>query len=423
MWSPDGEWIYFDIRSDRHGSTFDGSEIRRVHWQSGSEEIVYQTRDGSCCGVVLCHPREEKIVFIHGPSHPNAAWNYGAARRCGVLLTLGEAFPEILDARDLIEPFTPGSHRGGSHVHQFSPQGDWVSFTYEDEYLDSLARQGTCAEANQRNIGIAVPGERVSVRPRHPRNQSGGYYSLICTHTCDQPKPGSDEIQRAYEESWLDGKGQQAGDGSLPSRRLVFLGDILSSDGKKVTELFVVDLPENVVDCDRNHRARTDGKEKRLEPCPEIQQRRLTYLLDGYEPGLQGIRFWPRSTPDGVYVFVLKKDRQGVVQFWRVHSKDGRAEQWTSNSYDVSSAFSLSGDGKWIAHTMRNAICVTSCLSGSTIYLTEPFGVGEEPLPEAVVWNPLGNAIAFVRPQLSAGRFYNQIFVLDVDRAALDHFL
>jgi hypothetical protein len=42
-------------------------------------------------------------------------------------------------------------------------------------------------------------------------------------------------------------------------------------------------------------------------------------------------------------------------------------------------------------------------------------------LPEAVVWNPTGTAIAFVSPQRIDGKSYNQIFVLDVDRTALDN--
>jgi hypothetical protein len=34
-----------------------------------------------------------------------------------------------LDARDLLPPFTPGALRGGTHVHQFSPDGMIVSST------------------------------------------------------------------------------------------------------------------------------------------------------------------------------------------------------------------------------------------------------------------------------------------------------
>ena len=47
-----------------------------------------------------------------------------------------------LDARDLLPPFTPGALRGGTHVHQFSPDGHVVSSTYEDHVLVRNATAG-----------------------------------------------------------------------------------------------------------------------------------------------------------------------------------------------------------------------------------------------------------------------------------------
>jgi hypothetical protein len=420
VWSADGQWIYFDIRSDRHGSIFDGRDIRRVHWKSGSVETIYQAPGDSRCGVVLTHPLEDKVIFIHGPEYPNKAWSYGMTRRCGMLLDVRTKTTELLDARDQVEPFTVGALRGGTHVHQFSPQGDWISFTYEDEYLDSLARQNKTAEKNQRNIGIAVPGHCVSVKPRHPRNQSARHYSLICTKTSDEPEPGSDQIQRAYEESWLGNEGYRKPDGSQQKRAMIFLGDVILEDRRKSTELFVIDLPEDIVTRDRAARENVSSSGRRLNPCPEVVQRRLTFLTEGAYPGLQGTRFWPRSTPSGEFVFVLKKDQQGIVQFWRVRTSDGQAEKWTKNRGDISSSFTVSPDGLWLAHTMDRSVCVTSCLDGRTISLTQAFADQEMPLPEAVVWNPAGTAITFICPQASAESTYNQIFVLEVDRASLD---
>jgi len=421
VWSADGQWIYFDIRSDRHGSIFDGRDICRVHWKSGAVETIYQAPADARCGVVLAHPHEDKVIFIHGPEYPNKAWSYGMTRRCGMLLDLRTETTESLDARDLVEPFTAGALRGGTHVHQFSPQGDWISFTYEDEHLDSMARQNKNAEKNQRNIGIAVPGYCVSVKPRHPRNQSAKHYSLICTRTSDEPEPGSDQIQRAYEESWLGHEGYRKVDGSQQRRALVFLGDVILEDTRKSTELFVIDLPEDIVSRDQAARKNISSSGRRLNPSPAIVQRRLTFLAEGAYPGLQGVRFWPRSMPTGDFVFVLKKDHQGIVQFWRVRTGDGHAEQWTKNHSDISSSFTVSPDGLWLAHTMDRSVCVTSCIDGRTFSLTQAFADQEMPLPEAVVWNPAGTAITFVCPQIIAERSYNQVFVLDVNRASLDN--
>lgn len=47
------------------------------------------------------------------------------------------------------------------------------------------------------------------------------------------PAPGSDEINRAYEEGWV-------GD-----RALAFIGDTRAINGDKVPELFIVELPQS----------------------------------------------------------------------------------------------------------------------------------------------------------------------------------
>ena len=44
-----------------------------------------------------------------------------------------ELIRRSLDAMNYAPPFTPGALRGGSHVHVFSPDGAWVSNTYEDD--------------------------------------------------------------------------------------------------------------------------------------------------------------------------------------------------------------------------------------------------------------------------------------------------
>jgi hypothetical protein len=51
-------------------------------------------------------------------------------------------------------------------------------------------------------------------------------------HDAD-PAPGSDEINRAYEEGWVG------------NHALAFIGDTLSVNGDKVPELFIVELPES----------------------------------------------------------------------------------------------------------------------------------------------------------------------------------
>src|SRR5262249_4542462 len=139
VWSPDGEWIAYDTRSDPAGEEFDGTRIEMVNVRTREVRLLYESRHGATCGVVTWHPREPKVVFILGPEHPTADWQYGPAHRQGMIVDAGRPGVAVnLDARDLTPPFTPGALRGGSHVHVFSPDGLRVSFTYEDHMLSKL---------------------------------------------------------------------------------------------------------------------------------------------------------------------------------------------------------------------------------------------------------------------------------------------
>jgi hypothetical protein len=150
---------------------------------------------------VTYHPREPRVVFIHGPEQPTAEWSYGASRRRGALIDVarpGVARP--LDAMTYAPPFTPGALRGGSHVHVFSPDGGAVSYTYEDEVLARLGATGE-HDRNQRNIGVSVPvAGGVPVARSHPRNHEGEWFSVLVSRTVNRPRPGSDEVPRVSRQ-------------------------------------------------------------------------------------------------------------------------------------------------------------------------------------------------------------------------------
>lgn len=86
VWSADGQWVVYDVRSDPAGSQFDGVRIERVHVRTGEVQRLFVARDGAACGVVTASPVDDRIVFIHGPEHPTRDWSYAAWHRRGVLL-------------------------------------------------------------------------------------------------------------------------------------------------------------------------------------------------------------------------------------------------------------------------------------------------------------------------------------------------
>ncbi|MDZ4658715.1 MAG: DUF3748 domain-containing protein [Bythopirellula sp.] len=405
VWSPDGEWLVYDIRSDPAGSIFNGKRIERVHVDSGRVEVPYERQNDACCGVATYHPSDEKVVFILGPEHPNSDWQYSACHRQGMIVNTSqpqEIYP--LDARDLTPPFTPGALRGGTHVHVFSRDGKFVSFTYDDHILTELGE-------NQRNIGMSLVDRPVIVPRSHPRNHDGTAFSVLVTKTVNQPQPGSDEICRAYEDAWIGSQGYVRSDGSRQTHALAFLGDVITANGQTITELFAVDLPQDMTVEGTEPLAGTETR----RPAPPLgtMQRRLTYTADRKHPGLQGPRHWPRSSPDGSQIAFLMRDDNGHVQLWTISPNGGLPRQITHQPFDIASAFTWHPNGVDVAATADGSVWLIDTTSRETRRLTRAASEKFSPLGEACVFSPDGRQIAYVQPVHRDGATYNQIFVVE----------
>jgi dipeptidyl aminopeptidase/acylaminoacyl peptidase len=413
VWSPDGQWIVYDTRSDAAGEKFDGSTIEIVNVETGDVREIFRSRNGSHCGVATFSPKDNRVVFIHGPENPTSDWQYGPYHRQGVVVDIDrphEATP--LDARDLTPPYTAGALRGGSHVHIFDDEGAWVSYTYEDHVLATLdATPNTLPhETNQRNIGVSVPGRPVRPAGDHPRNHDGSTFSVLVTRTVDNPRPGSDEISRAFEEGWIGTHGYTRRDGTRQRHALAFQGKVVAPNGEAIAEVFVVDIPEDVT---RQGDLPLAGTETtRPAPPRGVVQRRLTFTHDRKHPGIQGPRHWLRTSPDGERIAFLMRDQDGVVQIWTVSPNGGQPRQLTHNSFDVASTFSWSPDGGSIAYIADGSVFVSNAKSGDATRLTPKTDSASSPRPEACVFSPDGNRIAYVRPVTHNGATYNQIFVV-----------
>ena len=411
VWSSDSEWIVYDTRSDAAGNQFDGATIEMVNVRTGGVKELYRAKRGAHCGVATFHPREQKVAFILGPENPAPDWEYGPWHRQGVIVDTARPGSAVnLDARDLTPPFTPGALRGGSHVHVWDAAGDWVSFTYEDHVLAQLRAETPDHDVNLRNIGVSIPRLRVRVKPDHPRNHDGEYFSVLVTRTTAKPKPGSDEINKAFEEGWVGTDGYSRADGTRQNRSLAFQGQVLTAKGKTNSEIFIVDLPDDLTQPGDGPLA---GTETRMPLPPKgCVQRRLTFTAERRFPGIQGPRHWLRASPDGSRIAFLMKDDEGIAQLWTVSPNGGRPAQVTRNPSSIASTFTWSPDGRHVAHVMDNSVCITEVASGATHRLTSRTDDAAAPRPEACVFSPDGKKLAYVRRVTELGLTANQIFVL-----------
>ena len=412
-WSPDGQWLVYDPRSDPAGDQFDGSRIEMVNVQTGEVKELYQARHGAHCGVATFNPLQNEVVFILGPEHPGSEWQYCAWHRQGVIVeTRRPGVMRNLDARDLVPPFTQGALRGGSHLHVWDAAGLWVSFTYEDHVLARFQQETQQHQMNLRNVGVSIPGHSVQVPRTHPRNHDGDYFTVLVTRTCANPEPGSDQIKRAFEESWVGTNGYVRPDGSRQQHALAFQGQVVTRSRQTVSEVFIVDLPEDLTIPGNGPLAGTETQ--RPFPPKGTVQRRLTFTAERKFPGIQGPRHWLRSSPNGQRIAFLMKDDAGVAQLWTVSPNGGTPTQLTHNQASIASAFTWSPDGTQIAHVMDNSVCVTLVEDGRTQRLTPRSQDAQAPRPEACVFCPDGKRIAFVRPTSAGQASYNQIWVVEV---------
>jgi Protein of unknown function (DUF3748)/WD40-like Beta Propeller Repeat len=394
VWSPDSQWIVYDTRSDAAGEKFDGCRIEMVNVRSGEVRVLYESREGAHCGVATFHPRQSRVVFILGPGNPTPDWSYNACHRQGVMVdTARPGVAANLDARDLVPPFTPGALRGGSHVHVWDSAGERVSFTYEDHVL------APCG-LNQRNLGVSVPVRPVVVPRTHPRNCDGSHFTVLVTRTTATPRPGSDEIKKAFEEGWVG------------RRALAFQGLVVTGKGETMAEVFIARLPDDLTQPGDGPLA---GTETTMPSPPRgVTQRRLTFTAGRKYPGIQGPRHWLRGSPDGSRIAFLMKDDAGIVQLWTVSPDGGAPTQLTHNPWPVASAFTWSPDGRCLAHVMDNSVCVTDAATGATTRLTPRSDDAGAPRPEACVFSPDGTRIAFVRRVPSPDVPANQIFMVNL---------
>ena len=418
VFSPDDKWIVYDTRNDET-QIVRTCCIEKVNVRTAEVVRLYsaprQSVHGPGVGAAAWHPSEDKVIFIHGLLNCDESKPYGAVRRFGAILDNSRTPARIAsaEARTVAEPLVPGALRGGTHAHSWSADGQWISFTYNDYLMEQLQKTSPGKVKDLRTIGVMSSAARVSVFPEDAENFSGQYFATVTASVTESPRPGSDEIEKAFDECWIGTNGYLRGDGARQRRAVAFQGHIRDANDSLVTEIFISDIPDDITKASESQLLQGTFTSR---PCvPEgLVQRRLTFTTTRKFPGIQSPRFWLRSAPDGSEVYFLMKDDAGLVQIFSVSVAGGEIRQITDLPRPVQAQFNVSPDGRSIAVIADNSVWVTDIRSGQLRRLTPRSADAEAPTV-AVVWDNRGKTVAYNRYVRSGKGQFLQIFTLKVN--------
>lgn len=394
VFSKGGQWIVFDGRNDdtKIGET---AIIGLVNVETGEERIVYQTNNqtiyGPGVGAASFSPARDRLAFIHGLPNADQEKPYDITRRTGVAVDLDKPMtPVFLDARDMTTPYTPGSLRGGTHSHCWSGDGAMLSFTYNDELV----------EPQLRGVGVMLPHDGKVEVDEVAGNNHGEMYAVIVSDVVAEPRPGSDEINKAFDECWIGRKGYRTSDNREVRYAVAFQGNVANEQGKTVTEIFIVDIDEEKIKEDMSAVGNVGERPK----VPKgIRQRRLTYGAN-----LSDFRHWLRASEDGQYIYALAKDENGNNQVIRCAVNRGELSFVTNNPFSISSPFNLCRDGKKITFVAENNVFVYDMDRNESIQLTRN-DLKEQRVVGTPSFSPNGDFVVYNQYERMRDKEYLQI--------------
>ncbi len=415
--APDDQWIIYDTRNADPDIGRTG-RIERINPKSKEVDTVYQSvgqsEYGPGVGAAAYSTVDDRVIFIHGLPNADKERPYGISRRTGTGVHFDQ--PDQLihyDARDISSPYTLGALRGGSHAHSWSGDGSWISFTYNDEVMADLALTDTSVK-NLRMVGVMAPWGAVKVPDDdQEENNNGTMFSMIVSRVTESPRPGSDEISKAYEDGWIGQNGYVDASGKHHPKAVAFLGDVRDSEGQVVTEVFVVDLPEEKPDLSEEEQLKGNDHSRPMPPSM-VQQRRVTFTSERKYPGVQGPRQWMKSSPDGAVLYFMMKDDHGLIQLYSVPTAGGEVRHITSNDFSMETAFDIDPSGKFAAYGSDEKIYLTTLESGDTKCVTPQVAKNYAGL-RAIQWSHSGKYLTYNRKVQDHDSSYFQIFTLSKD--------
>jgi len=413
--SPDNQWLAYDTRTD-DGGIAASAKIEKVNVRTGEKKVVYEIKNnqifGPGVGAASYSPVANQIVFIHGLNNVTEQNPYQQWRRTGVMIDEARNDnPIYVDARDINPPFIKGALRGGTHRHEFSGDGNWIGFTYNDAIMKAL-EDTTGQKHNLRTIGVSKKNKSIEVsNKKEGENISGEWFTALVVKVTPNPKIGSDEISHAAGDSWVGKNGYLKPDGTRQMAR-AFIGTVKAENGENVDEVFIVDIPENI-EIDGESGPLEGTKTQLPQPPKGASQRRLTYTAKSNHKGCTGI---VRASFDGSLLAFLAKDEQNIKQIFTISPNGGKPKQITFHESNVEGSVRWHPSGKSIFYIWNGSVCEVEINDIDFDKRLKIISKPSEPSPTNLVVAHDGNTLAFNRlidnPQ--SGLKNKQIFLIQL---------
>jgi hypothetical protein len=341
--SPDGRFLVFDCRDEK--GINGNSRLGKVDVRTGETTVFYMQKPPALGVGAASFLSNQEVIAIHALTN---GLTYDFTVRGGMIIAAdGSGKTRWLDSRDITPPFTPGALRGGTHKHEPDATGEWIGFTYNDHIMK------TERGSDLRNVGVSRRGRRVPVHAdAQGRNFEGESFSVLLTTCVDNPKPGSDEYQRAEGDCWVGSAGYITAEGKRQRAR-AFRGTVAAKENGTTAyygEVFVVDVPADITV--PGPLGPLEGTETDYPKPPKgVVIHRLTHTARNTEKRLRGVSGHIRASGDGNWIaFVGKVLKDGGVtqQLFCVSPSSGQIKQLSSITGGVVGDPRFSPDSKYV---------------------------------------------------------------------------
>jgi len=293
--SYDDRFLCYDTRGTLGYGIENCISIEIVEVSSGKEYKVYQpekirigTKPAPGVGAVSFHPKDNSLIFIHGPDVHNVNQRafpentYAKINRRGCIILIKEdterTIKSWVDFRTISceAGILSGSHRGGTHRHEYSLNGERIGCTYDDWLLPHYGRTIAYFEKTNKFVPNAE------------------YYFAVLVKVVPMEKAKEGEFVKALGDSWVGVEGKYR----------AFVGTVKEGESF-VDYLCVVEIPDNV-----DIQSSTSGDCKEYpEPPKGIRIHKITKV------NCSGI---VRGSYDGKKIAYLDKDVNGRTQIFMI---------------------------------------------------------------------------------------------------------